>query len=269
MLREHLAAAALEVRQSTGMTELPVPVIDIGRMVADSFEERPFSEAVGGMTVCVRGRTLIAVNSSITSRGRKRFTVGHEIGHVRLHEGRFECMARDVGTTRSEDPKERQANQFAAELLMPAPEFRKVVGGDAPGWEAILAAAEETSFDVSITAAALRAVKLSDCQCMLAVTRRRRIDWCATSEIFDVWRRRSGPISPDSATAEATTAPPGTIDDGYGDACAWLDDRRIAEVELYLEEEALSLGNGRVLTLLVPEVDVDLDALDSTSELDE
>ncbi len=263
------AAAALEVRQSTGLTRIPVPVTEIALAVADSFEEHPLSETIDGMSICTENGTIIVVNSRITSRGRKRFTIGHEIGHVQLHEGRFECMARDVGTTRSKDPKERQANQFAAELLMPAPEFRKVVGGDAPGWEAILAAAEETSFDVSITAAALRAVKLSDCQCMLAVTRRRRIEWCATSETFDVWRRCAGLISPDSATAEATAAPPGTIVDGYGDACAWLDDRRIAEDQVYFEEEALSLGNGQVLTLLVPEVDVELDALDSTPQLDE
>ncbi|RWM02076.1 MAG: ImmA/IrrE family metallo-endopeptidase [Mesorhizobium sp.] len=51
--------------------------------------------------------------------GRARFTVAHEIGHLFLHTGR--PMAR--ASSRANIPKfrlsEPQANQFAAELLMP------------------------------------------------------------------------------------------------------------------------------------------------------
>lgn len=46
---------------------------------------------------------------------RQRFTIGHELGHLVLHEERV--LWRD--TTYLGDPQEIEANQFAAELLMP------------------------------------------------------------------------------------------------------------------------------------------------------
>jgi Zn-dependent peptidase ImmA (M78 family) len=49
---------------------------------------------------------------------RQRFTVAHEIGHFALGH---QDAPRDAGNFQSSgDPRERQANRFAAELLMPA-----------------------------------------------------------------------------------------------------------------------------------------------------
>lgn len=49
---------------------------------------------------------------------RQRFTVAHELGHFALGH---EDAPRDAGNFQSSgDPRERQANKFAAELLMPA-----------------------------------------------------------------------------------------------------------------------------------------------------
>lgn len=49
---------------------------------------------------------------------RQRFTVAHELGHFALGH---EDSPRDVGNFQSSgDYRERQANKFAAELLMPA-----------------------------------------------------------------------------------------------------------------------------------------------------
>ena len=63
--------------------------------------------------------------------GRYRFTVGHEVGHWELHRhlvasaGQLSLVAEAAKTSivcragRSSDPKEWQANQFSAYLLMP------------------------------------------------------------------------------------------------------------------------------------------------------
>lgn len=66
---------------------------------------------------------------------RKRFTVAHELGHLALHmnhkdEGKFidndKIFARDDGFLGYSDrTKEKEANQFAAELLMPEEKVRK------------------------------------------------------------------------------------------------------------------------------------------------
>lgn len=61
---------------------------------------------------------------------RQRFTLAHELGHVRCrHTG---ALPPDTPETLSwsHDPLEVQANAFAAELLMPAPAVRAMVAGE-------------------------------------------------------------------------------------------------------------------------------------------
>jgi len=77
------------------------------------------------------GRSLIGVNSS-HSEARKRFTIAHEIGHLLLHEGDalhvdqregvdlgLRVKRRDPDSSLGTDDEEKEANFFAAELLMP------------------------------------------------------------------------------------------------------------------------------------------------------
>ncbi len=76
-------------------------------------------------------RALIGVNSS-HSTSRKRFTIAHEIGHFLLHEGDalhvdqregvdlgLRMKRRDPESSLGTDDEEKEANFFAAELLMP------------------------------------------------------------------------------------------------------------------------------------------------------
>ena len=62
----------------------------------------------------------ISVNS-ISSYARKRFSLGHELGHWQLHRGiNFSCRDEDIGRSFNSDKhKEREADVFSANLLMP------------------------------------------------------------------------------------------------------------------------------------------------------
>jgi Zn-dependent peptidase ImmA (M78 family) len=61
---------------------------------------------------------------------RQRFTIAHELGHFLLHEGHMVHLDERVGafkinlrgpeSANGEDDEEKEANLFAAELLMPA-----------------------------------------------------------------------------------------------------------------------------------------------------
>jgi Zn-dependent peptidase ImmA (M78 family) len=61
---------------------------------------------------------------------RQRFTIAHELGHFLLHDGQdvhldesrgaFRVNLRSPESARGEDNDEKEANLFAAELLMPA-----------------------------------------------------------------------------------------------------------------------------------------------------
>jgi len=70
-------------------------------------------------------RILIGVNKNHSSN-RRRFTISHEVGHFFLHEQgkvhvdyRFRLKVTDEGSSKGSSEEEKEANLFAAELLMP------------------------------------------------------------------------------------------------------------------------------------------------------
>ena len=64
---------------------------------------------------------LIIVNRSLTPE-RKRFTIAHELGHIRMpHRGGYQLCYPGKNAL-----MERSADRFAAELLMPEPLVKKL-----------------------------------------------------------------------------------------------------------------------------------------------
>ena len=74
-------------------------------------------------------RAIIGANKT-HHPNRRRFTIAHELGHFLLHEGQaihldegrlaFTVNLRNTESSKGEDDDEKEANLFAAELLMPA-----------------------------------------------------------------------------------------------------------------------------------------------------
>ena len=107
----------------------PVDVEHIALELGIEVKCEPFEEDLSGVLVKQDGLTVIGVNSrhAIT---RQRFTIAHEIGHFVLkHEGELfvdktlrnqtAVVWRDGKSSLGTFACEVQANQFAAELLMP------------------------------------------------------------------------------------------------------------------------------------------------------
>jgi len=114
----------------------PVPVYDVAKRLGLSVLEtnlgKNSGEDVSGVLVTEEGRSYIGVQKSDAPL-RQRFTVGHEIGHFFLKHQRsglhvdressvtFRAVShRTARTAHGSDPREVEANQFAACLLMPA-----------------------------------------------------------------------------------------------------------------------------------------------------
>jgi hypothetical protein len=122
------ARMARRVLEAEGVTRPAVPVDKIASKYAlIVWEDLP--DDISGMLVpvpkAVGPKWVIVVNATHASV-RQRFTVAHELAHVLLHkytsphaDGRVQVRFRDEDSARGSNHEEIEANQFAAELLMP------------------------------------------------------------------------------------------------------------------------------------------------------
>jgi Zn-dependent peptidase ImmA (M78 family) len=129
MTRPRFALArrrAVEALAKASITAPPVAVEDVARTVGAAIRYEPFAGMLSGMAHRdADGQAVIGVNSLHKTK-RQRFTIAHEIGHLVLHldddfhiDERFPIGFRDEVSGLAVEPKEIEANQFAAELLMP------------------------------------------------------------------------------------------------------------------------------------------------------
>ncbi len=115
------------------------------------------------------GKPIIAVKSS-DSEERKRFTIAHEIGHFVLHGNELShvdsdleaVIYRDKSSAMATNTKEIQANQFAAELLMPTDEIKTLMLKKQKSGEDITKTITEISenYKVSSLAATIKVTSL-------------------------------------------------------------------------------------------------------------
>lgn len=134
-------------------------------------------------------RSIITVSTDTTDSHRRRFGATHEIGHLEMHRGQcsvFSCSKDDLdsgGTINRVSPTlENEANEFAANLLMPkhffAPlcedaELNLSMIGDLAG-----------KFKVSLTAAALRFIRFSKEPLAVVVSSNGYIHWFEANKDF-------------------------------------------------------------------------------------
>jgi IrrE N-terminal-like domain len=126
----------------------------------------------------------IIYNESGVSPGRKRFTISHEFGHFLLHRKKLpkgiECDERAV-SQRDGKGIEKEADEFAAWLLMPLDDFRARIGpDDRPSMDDLKGAAER--YGVSLTAAALRWLEYTNRRAVFVVSRDGGAQWARSSE---------------------------------------------------------------------------------------
>lgn len=114
-----------------------------------------------------RDRAIITVRGDGDPR-RRRFSIAHELGHWQQHRGKSSiCRASEIGSFGQGGAIiERQADNYAADLLMPAYLFRPLAAAfRRPSFEAIDALAG--AFNTSRLATALRFIDLSPWSCLI------------------------------------------------------------------------------------------------------
>jgi Zn-dependent peptidase ImmA (M78 family) len=121
-----LRAQAVLAEQN--IRSVPVPVERIAKTLGAQVRYSPLDNELSGMIFIKDNTPIIGVNA-LHHPNRQRFTIAHEIGHLVLHRSiiagtvhvdkQFNVLMRDSVTSTGSDEIEIQANQFAAELLMP------------------------------------------------------------------------------------------------------------------------------------------------------
>jgi len=191
---------------------------------------------------------IIAVADSLSPEER-RWAIAHELGHFEAHAGvSFVglCTSTDMVPAYETSGREPEANAFAAELLMPGDLFAKKCDVAKLSWAPICSLAEE--FAVSVTAAALRFVQLTDERVAVVCAKDGAVVWTSGTRDFGKRPRRGVRVKEWSESYEffkrgKVEKKPQTVS-----ASAWLDD---AGDDVELQEHVFAIPRLRLAMSLL------------------
>lgn len=154
-----------------------------------------------GRLAALGASAFITVREDIPERGKKRFVIAHELGHFELHRKdvpSISCTDTAFREWSFRNPREREANYFAAEILMPEDIFKKsMVGKDLK--PALFKALHE-EFSMSLTATAIRIATLCP-EYALICSNSKGIQWFVAVD-FPVMLNIRGPVHQDSLASD-------------------------------------------------------------------
>jgi len=261
------------IADAFGFTKLPVDP----RLIAAAREIRVEEKDLQGCCGCLihhDGLFAIAYSTNLANEGMVNFTIAHELGHYFLDGHAMELfpngegMHQSVGAFRSHDLKEREADRFAAGLLLPEPIFRNAINQLDGGLEGIRAVHAQAR--TSLTATAIRYATLADHPVAVIVSRNGLVEYCVMSEsLRDVrsieWLTRGTAIRRGSVSwdlgSNRERVQAADHEEGWSSFDLWFD----GCPECECREDAVGLGQfGQVLTVLWSEdsLSIDDDELD-------
>lgn len=253
-------AIVSEIMRQNPQMEFPVPLETLAAASGIERIEDMTTDGFEGMLMTnpekSRGAILVKANGN---HHRRRFTIGHELGHFLLpwhRQTRFSCTAENIKDTTGDSKAARgqemeaEANAFASELLMPSGEFKKRLRSFG---EPDIAQVVELSalFDTSTEATARRFLYLSDYPVAFVFSRHDTIRyWTKGPEFPYLLRVRNGQQLPRDCAARDHGE--GVADMEEVDCATWLSDERGRLPDAVLEQ-TLYQQDGYKVTLLYVE----------------
>lgn len=170
-MKKNTQKEAQHLLKSAGVVHPPVPVEKLAERLKAKLSFEPFEghDEISGILYRDERRVVIGINSS-HAKTRQRFSIAHEIGHLLLHDGDLfvdktvRLNFRSKKSSLAEDTQEIEANQFAAELLMPREmierEIKKRADKRKSVSEDVLAVELASVFEVSKQAMEYRLINL-------------------------------------------------------------------------------------------------------------
>ena len=270
--------AAEKYLEKKDILSLPVDPIKIAESHGIMVQAKPASNAgVSGMLIKAGDQFGIAYATHIDVEGFQRFSIAHELGHYLLPGHPESLFPEENGIHESRagfvsaDKYERQADHFAAGLLMPRGLFTKEIDKRLSGFQAINELAELCK--TSLTSTAIRYSKFTSEPMAVVLSEDARIDWCFISdELNEIgridWPKKGQGLPRDSVTFDFNENQENitNCNNEAGDSsfAEWFG----GDLDFEIEEESIGLGNyGKTLTVLT--VSEDIEALKEEGELED
>ncbi len=196
---------------------------------------------------------------------RKRFTLGHELGHFLIprHGHKMKCTVDDMLTSNKKSLTKRkrielEANQFSANILMPEILFQSFQGfKDTPSINCLIEMA--SYFDVSFEACAQRYVTLHDEPVAVIFSHDGIVRYSRKSSFFPFWiNPRKGQTLPCNAFSKATyKGKANSTHEGSSDSDIWLNENREYVLPDEIIEDIYVMENGYAVTVLYFDVAIE------------
>jgi len=200
-----------------------------------------------------RGKITVPFNE--TNIGRKRFSIGHELGHFELHShlmSYISCSKEDMADFHGYKKREKEANDFSAELLMPSTLFSPLVIRKKPNMKLIQALADE--FNTSITATACRYMQVTKEPCALVYSINGMVKWFMTNEFPFFLKGKGDPLDEDSFAYDAFKGKGDVPSGATVSASSWMknSDSRFGNIEILESTLFLEYYNATITLLWQP-----------------
>lgn len=128
MIIKYIEEKTENILRKLNMQEAPISPIKCAKKLGVDVNSIDMDDNISGLFVIKNGKAFIRYNKNQKNNKRNRFTIAHELGHYVLHkhfqliidkDRQEKVMYRDNNSSSGDMHREREANAFAASLLMP------------------------------------------------------------------------------------------------------------------------------------------------------
>ena len=173
--------------KESNINQFPIDPFRIAELLDITVQAKPITiEGVSGMLVREGDIFGILYATHISSEGYKRFSVAHELGHYLLpgHVDHIFPNGKGLHESRSgfvsADQYEREADYFAASLLMPDSLFRQAMGRMGEGLSAVEKLSELCQ--TSLTSTTIRYIQRTELPEAVIMSTGNHVDFCFMSD---------------------------------------------------------------------------------------
>jgi hypothetical protein len=224
--------------------------IDIEAIAVDCGVVVEYAQLTGceAMLVGVGSKAIATIRPS-GSRGRERFSIGHELGHWEMHRGQsFRCRVDDPAFNLEANVSlEREADEFASHLLMPTPMFTRAIHDYQ--WPTISQIDDVARiFDSSRLATVIRMANVDSLPIIVTCyAAHKRLWYIRAPHVPRRWWLK-GTLDPDTFASDLLARGKECSKPRKQSADAWFENDDAGEFEVL--EQCISVSPGKVLAIL-------------------